>query len=91
MRDLSGRGTVHSVPRNETSRPEMSTAALESSGRGTARAEDAQGTASQSHISRSMLVYEEKMADMYRAEAERRGNTLIGLKDFRTENDSDQG
>ena len=63
----------------------MSTAALESSGRGTARAEDAHGTPTQSHTSPRILVYEEKLADVYRAEAERRGNTLIGLKDFRTE------
>jgi len=31
------------------------------SGRGTARAEDAQGTPTQSHISPSILVYEEKV------------------------------
>jgi len=31
-------------------------------GRGTARAEDAQGTPTQSHISPSILVYEDKKA-----------------------------
>ena len=35
------------------------------SGRGTARAEDAQGTPTQSHISPGILVYEEKKAQAY--------------------------
>ena len=47
-------GTVHSVFPREVSRGGRL------SGRGTARAEDAQGTPTQSHISPSILVYEEK-------------------------------
>ncbi len=35
---------------------------IDSAGRGTARAEDAQGTPTQSHISTSILVYEERRA-----------------------------
>ena len=62
------------------------------SGRGTARAEDAQGTPTQSHISPSILVYEEQTIELCvaltapGAAVERGGTTLNGVKDFRSEN-----
>ena len=50
-------------------------------GRGTARAEDAQGTPTQSHISPSILVYEDSRLDLENGSSQLRIPDLTGSFD----------